>query len=186
MPRGGIVGSHGNSSFKFLRNLYSVFCFPAPIYRPINSIGGFSIHPSLFSTSSPAFVICGLFQDGHSDGCEVVLIIVLIRIPPIITDVEHLLMCLSAICMSSLEKCLFRSSVHFPTELFVLLLLSYMSCLYIVGIKPLSAALLTDSFSQSVGCLFVLFMVSFVVQKSVSLIRSHLLIFASISIALGA
>ena len=40
-------------------------------------------------------------------------------------------------------------------------------------------------FSQSVGCLFVLFMVSFAVQKLLSLIRSHLFIFVFISISLG-
>ena len=68
---------------------------------------------------------------------------------------------------------------------FVFLLLSCMSCLYILKIKPLSVASFANVFSHWVGCLFVLFMVSFSVKKFISLIRSHLFIFSFISIALG-
>ena len=63
--------------------------------------------------------------------------------------------------------------------------LSCMSCLYILDIRPLLVASFANIFSQSIGCLFILFMVSFAVQKLVSLIRSHLFVFAFISIALG-
>ena len=59
-----------------------------------------------------------------------------------------------------------------------------MSCLYIWEIHPLSVVLFANIFSHSVVYLFILLMVSSAVQKLISLIRSHLFIFAFISIAL--
>ena len=70
----------------------------------------------------------------------------------------------------------FNWVVYFP-------LFSCMSYLYILEINPLLVTSFANIFSHSVGCLFILFMVSFAVQKH--LIRFHLFIFAFVSIALG-
>ena len=101
------------------------------------------------------------------------------------SNVEHCFHVLTGHCMSSLEKYLFSSLTHFLIGLFVFLVLNYMRGLYILEMNSLSVFSFIIILSHSEGCLFTLYIVSFIVQKLLSLIRFHLLIFVLISITLG-
>ena len=92
--------------------------------------------------------------------------------------------------LSILVYCLFFNWVFFlfVCFLFFLLLLSFISCFYILEIKPFSVASFPIIFSHSVGCLFIFvldFYGFFCCAKLLNLIRAHFFIFVFISIALG-
>ena len=101
------------------------------------------------------------------------------------SDVEHLFMCLLAILYVFFGEMYVYVFCSFFDWDVCFLVLSCMSCLYILEINPLSVVSFAIIFSHSEGCLFTFFIISFAVQKLLNLIRSQLLSFIFISTALG-
>ena len=138
MSSSGIAGSYGSSMFSFLQNLHTVLhsgCINLHSHQECNSNSMFSflqnLHTVLHSGCinlhshqqckrvpfSPHLLQHLLFVDFFMmailTGVRWYLIEVLICISLMNSDAEHSFMYLLAICISSLKKCLFRSSAHF-------------------------------------------------------------------------
>ena len=155
IPRSGISRSYGSllSVFWETSILFNSGCTNLHFYQQC-------IRVPFFSTPSPTFVIVDFLIIVILTGVRWYLIVVLICISLMISDVEHLFMCLLSICISSLEKYLFSSSAHFLIGLFVFLMLS---CTFASSWWPALTCLFNNSGELFCCCCLFLIVNSFTV-----------------------
>ena len=164
MLRHASVGSYGSSVFSFIRNLHTVSIVAVPIYIPSNSVGGFP-----FLRTHWSFIVCRPFDDGFRAVWHCTSLYIWLSI----------FSCVSWKCICLLWRNVYLdllpiSGLGCDCCFFFFFLLSCMSCLYIWTLIP-SWSLHLQIFSSILRVVF-LFLVSFAIQKLLSLIRSHLFI----------